>query len=133
MDGKKIIIGGAAALAVIALGCISADYYRKSLGIRSLTGQLDSLDRAYRDRERELEANLRELGSLTEDAIATLEGARGIVERTGSELQSAATDLRNAKSVLKNLAEQIQDLQSELDSCRAGLYRIRSLAGAADE
>jgi chromosome segregation ATPase len=129
MNGKKIGMGLGIALVLIALGCIGADYYGKSLRIGTLTGQLDSLDRAYGERERELEGNLNALGSLSEDALAAVEGARRIAERAGGELRTAAGDLREAKRVLKNLAGQIEDLQGELDDCRAGLYRIRDLAG----
>ena len=133
MNGKKIIIISGALILLVALAWIIADHRRKSLDAGELDRQLANLDREHRERERSLEANIGELGVLTENAITALEGARGIVERTGSELQSAAADLRNAKSVLKNLAGQIKDLQSELDNCRTGLYRIRDLAGVATD
>jgi chromosome segregation ATPase len=129
MNGKKIIIGGIAVIVLIAGTAAITDHRRKSLDARELDRQLDSLHQLYRDRERSLENNLGELGKLSENAIAALEGARGIVERTGSELQGTAANLRDAKNVLKNLAGQVKDLQMELDNCRAGLYRIRSLAG----
>jgi peptidoglycan hydrolase CwlO-like protein len=124
-----IIIGFVIGVGLSAVSYFFTDHHRQSDRIGELDRQLSSLDREHRARQRDLETNLGDIGNITENAIANLEGAGIIIERTGSELQSAATNLRDAKNVLKNLAIQIQDLQSELDSCRTGLYRIRNLAG----
>jgi hypothetical protein len=129
MNAKKIIIISVAIIALIALALFIADYRGKSILVGELNRQLSSLDRESRERKRDLENNLGELGKLSQDAIASLEGAGKIIERTGSELHAAAANLRDAKGVLGNLAIQIRDLQMELDNCRADLYRIRSLAG----
>jgi chromosome segregation ATPase len=129
MHVKEIIIGGITIIALVTLAAFFADHRRKSIDAGELARQLDSLDREHRERQRSLESGFRELGELSESAIASLEGAGAIVERTGRELQSTAANLRDAKNILKNLAVQIEDLQGELDSCRAGLYRIRDLAG----
>jgi peptidoglycan hydrolase CwlO-like protein len=124
-----IITGFVVGMLLFTVPYFFSDYYRKSDKIGDLDRQLSNLDREHRARQRDLEANLGDIGNITENAIATLEGARIIIERPGSELHSATANLRDAKNILKNLAIQIQDLQSELDSCRAGLYRIRDLAG----
>jgi chromosome segregation ATPase len=131
MDGKKIIIGSIAGIVLVAGTAFITDYRRKSIDAGELDRQLAILDNEHRERQRSLEENLGELGELSENAIAALEGAGAIVERTGSELRSAASDLRSARSVLADLAKQIEDLQSEFDDCRSNLYRIRSLAGVA--
>jgi peptidoglycan hydrolase CwlO-like protein len=124
-----IIMGFVFGMFLVIVFNFGTDYIRESDRIREFDRQLSSLNREHGERQRNLEANLGDIGNITENAIASLEGAGSIVERTGNELQSAATNLRDAKNVLKNLAIQIQDLQSELDSCRADLYRIRVLAG----
>jgi hypothetical protein len=129
VSGKKIIINSVIIIAVIAASAFFADNRRKSVDAREFDRQLDLLDREHGARQRSLEANLGELGSLTESAIATLDGTRDIIKRTGSELHAAAANLRDAKKILGNLAIQIQNLQMELDNCRADLYRIRRLAG----
>jgi hypothetical protein len=112
----------------IAFGLV-ADHYRKPIDPGELDRQRLELDREYREREQRITDNLRELGSVTEDAISAAERAGEIVKRTGTGLHAAVIDLREAKRVFAELAIQIQDLQSELDSCRTDLYRIRSMAG----
>jgi chromosome segregation ATPase len=129
MNVKKIITGGIIAVALAAAAVFISDYRGKSILIGELNRQLSSFDREHGERQRSLEANLEDIGGVTEDAIAALEGAGAVVERTGRELQSATADLRSAKAILGNIAIQIRDLQSELDNCRAGLYRIRGMAG----
>jgi hypothetical protein len=102
-------------------------------------GNLDGLDRQvagdgerYGERQRILEGGLGELRSIAEDAIASVEAARGAVERTGSGLSEVARDLRKAREILGYVTVQVKDLEMELDNCRAGLYRIRDLARGVD-
>jgi chromosome segregation ATPase len=129
MNVKKIIVCSIAVVSLVALALFIADGRRKSILIGELDRRLSSLDREHRERQRSLEENLGGIGSLSENAIAALEGAGAIVARTGNELQSAEGNLRDAKTILKNLAVQVRDLQMELDDCRADLRRIRVLAG----
>jgi chromosome segregation ATPase len=117
------------AIVLISIFGLVADHYREYIDPGELDRQRLELDREYKERERRITANLGELGSVTENAIASAERAGNIAERSAAGLQSAGTDLREAKRVLEELASQVQDLQSELDNCRTDLYRIRSLAG----
>jgi hypothetical protein len=126
---KKIIIIAFIVFYIIYAVVVISDHRRKPADAGEPARQIDSLDREYRERERSLEANLGELAGLSEDAIAALDGAGAVVERTGIELRAAAGNLREAKRILGDLAIQMQNLQSELDNCRTSLYRIRSLAG----
>jgi hypothetical protein len=112
----------------VAFGLV-ADHYRKPIESGELNRQRLELDREYREREQRITDNLRELGSVAEDAIGSAERAGEIVKRTGTGLHAAVIDLREAKRVFAELAAQIQDLQGELDNCRADLYRIRGMVG----
>jgi chromosome segregation ATPase len=127
---KKIIVNSVVIIALVAAAAFFADHRRKSIDARELDRQLALLDREHRARQRNLESNLGELGKLSQSAIASLDGTRDIIERTGTELHATAADLRSAKKILASLAIQIKDLQMELDNCRSDLSRIRILAGA---
>jgi chromosome segregation ATPase len=129
MNVKKIIVCSVTAIVLTGTAAFLTDHRRKSLDAGELDRQIAILNREHRERQRELESNLGELGSIAENAIASLEGAGDIVERTGRELQSATADLRSAKRILENIAVQIRDLQNDLDNCRSDLHRIRGLAG----
>jgi hypothetical protein len=131
---KKILWSIAAFPIAVILVCAylwlcSVFNIRKPIDAGELDRQRLELDREYAEREQRIAGNLAELGSIAEDAIAAVERAGEITQRTDRELYAAATNLREAKSVFGVLAIQIQNLESELDSCRASLFRIRRLAG----
>jgi chromosome segregation ATPase len=117
---------------VVAGVAFFADHRRKSVDAREFDRQLSVLNREHDERQRSIEANLGELGSVAENAIQSVNRAGEIVERTGVELRSATNDLRSAKAVLNNLAAQFKDLQGELDNCRADLHRIGGMVGVDD-
>jgi succinate dehydrogenase/fumarate reductase flavoprotein subunit len=127
----KKVIKWAVAAGVVAGVAFIADYRRKFVDVGEFNRQLAVLNREHDERQRAVEANLGELGSVVENAIQSANRAGEVVKRTGVELQSAAADLRSAKAVLGSLAVQIKNLQSELDNCRADLYRVRGLVGLA--
>jgi hypothetical protein len=129
VNEKKIGFFIIVVIILATLAMFITDHRGKSLIIRELNRRLSSLDREHGERQRSIEANLGELGKLSQNAIASLDGAGAIVARTGSQLQGAAGNLRDAKKILTELAIQIEGLQMELDRCRADLYRIRNLAG----
>jgi chromosome segregation ATPase len=129
VNAKKFFVVSVAIIVFVAAVCFFTDNRRKSIDAGELARQLDLLDRERGARQRELEENLVALASLSDSAIAALDEAGKIVERTGSSLQTATTNLRDAKRILGGLASQIKDLQVELYNCRADLRRIRSLAG----
>ena len=117
-------------LKLLALGCIfglCAGLVGAAIAAGGSSGEIavlnrryDELSRDYTERQRELESNVRE-------CLGYVESARGIIERTGENSSRAIGNLREASILIKQGIEERKNLEMELDSIRAGLYRIGSM------
>ncbi|MDR2481149.1 MAG: hypothetical protein LBD07_02515 [Spirochaetaceae bacterium] len=113
---KLLILGSVFGVCTALVG--SAIAGGSSAGeIARLTRRHDELNREYRERQRELASGLSE-------CLGYVENARGIVERTGENAGRAISNLREASALIKQGIEERKNLEMELDSIRAGLYRL---------
>jgi UDP-N-acetylglucosamine 2-epimerase len=105
-------------------------YSRRSAGeITDLDRQRNQLNREYLERQSVIEDNQRIIGDVVAECIGYVETAKSITERTDANANAAIGDLRTAVSFIKQGIKERESLKNELNNLRAGLYRLRDLAG----
>ena len=123
---KNYIIVGAMCF-VLGAVCAGLGFWRGTAGeIAELNQRYDQLTREYQDRQRELENNVGQ-------CLGIIDTARDIAERTGENAGGAITNLREASDLIKQGIAQREAFKVELDNLRAGLHRVRDMAGLGDQ
>jgi len=129
---EKITTGLIVGVICFVLGGFTGNYTHReqSAGeIALLNQRYDNLNREYTDRQRIVEEQQRSIGQRVDECVGYVESAGAITERTGENASRAITNLREASAYIRQGIEERKNLEMELDNLRAGLYRIRDVAG----